>query len=66
MISFPVGSTVQNLAANAGDGETGSIPRSGKSPEEEMATHSSILAWEILWSEDPGRLKSMGSQKSRT
>ena len=56
MISFPVGSTVQNLAANAGDGETGSIPRSGKSPEEEMATHSSILAWEILWSEEPGGL----------
>ena len=66
MISFPVGSTVKNMAANAEDGETGSIPRSGKSPGEETATHSSILAWEILWSEDPGRLKSMGSQKSRT
>ena len=32
--------------------------------EEEMATHSSILAWEILWTEEPGGLQSMGSQKS--
>ena len=30
--------------------------------EEEMATHSSILAWEIPWTEEPGRLKSMGSR----
>ena len=32
--------------------------------EEEMATHSSILAWEILWTEEPGRLQSMGLQKN--
>ena len=31
--------------------------------EKEMATHSSILAWRILWTEEPGRLQSMGSQK---
>ena len=30
--------------------------------EKEMATHSSILAWKIPWTEDPGRLQSMGSQ----
>ena len=30
--------------------------------EKEMATHSSILAWKILWTEEPGRLQSMGSQ----
>ena len=30
--------------------------------EEEMTTHSSILAWRILWTEDPGKLWSMGSQ----
>ena len=30
--------------------------------EEEMATHSSILAWKIPWTEEPGRLQSMGSQ----
>ena len=32
--------------------------------EEEMATHSSSLAWEISWTEDPSRLQTMGSQKS--
>ena len=32
----------------------GSIPGWGRSPEEETATHSSILAWEIPWSEEPG------------
>ena len=34
--------------------------------EEEMATHCSILAWEILWTEEPGGLQSMGSQKNQT
>ena len=34
--------------------------------EEEMATHSSILTWEIPWTEEPGKLQSMESQKSRT
>ena len=34
--------------------------------EKEMATHSSILAWEIPWTEEPGRLQSMGLQKSLT
>ena len=33
--------------------------------EEEMATHSSVLAWEILWTEEPGGLQSMGSQRVR-
>ena len=31
--------------------------------QEEMATHSSILAWEIPWPEEPGGLQSMGSQR---
>ena len=34
--------------------------------EKEMATHSSILAWKILWTEKPGRLRSLGSQESDT
>ena len=34
--------------------------------EKEMATHSSILAWEIPWTEELGQLQSMGSQKSWT
>ena len=33
--------------------------------EKEMATHSSTLAWKIPWTEDPGRLQSMGSQRVR-
>ena len=31
--------------------------------EEEMATHSSILAWEMSWTEEPGGLESMGPQR---
>ena len=34
--------------------------------EKDMATHSSILAWRIPWKEEPGRLQSMGSQRSWT
>ena len=34
--------------------------------EKGKAAHSSILAWRIPWTEEPGRLKSMGSQKSKT
>ena len=33
--------------------------------EEDMATHSSILAWRILWTDEPGGLQSMGSQRVR-
>ena len=33
--------------------------------EKDMATHSSILVWRILWTEEPGRLQSMGSQRVR-
>ena len=33
--------------------------------EKEMATHSNILAWKIPWTEEPGRLQSMGSQRVR-
>ena len=44
-------------------GDPGSIPGSGM--EKKMATHSSILAWKIPWTEEPGRLQSMGSQRVR-
>ena len=40
------------------------IARTWKS-EKEMATHSSTLAWKIPWTEEPGRLQSMGSQRVR-
>ena len=44
-------------------GDPYSIPGSGRSPGVEMATHSSILAWRIPWTEEPGGLQSMGSQR---
>ena len=47
-------------------GDVGSIPGSGRSPGEGMATHSSVLAWEIPWTEEPGRQQSTGLQKSQT
>ena len=53
--------TVQASVCNAGD--PGSIPGSGRSLEEEIVIHSSTLAWKILWTEEPGRLQSMGSQR---
>ena len=48
---------------NAGD--TGVIPGSGRAPEEVTATHSSILAWRIPWTEEPARLQSMESHRDR-
>jgi len=46
---------VRNLPANTGDvTDEGSIPGSGRSLEEEIAAHSSILAWEIPWTGEPG------------
>ena len=44
-------------------GDKGWIPGWEDPLEEGMATHSSILAWESLWSEEPGGLQSMGSQR---
>ena len=58
---FPDGSEVKASARNAGD--LGSIPGSETSPGEEMATHSSILAWRIPWTEEPGGLQFTGSQR---
>ena len=57
---FLDGSVVKNPPANAGD--AGLIPGSEDPQEEEMATHSSILAWKIPWIEEPGGLQSMGSK----
>ena len=53
---------VKNPPASAGD--TSLIPESEDSPEKKMTTHSSILGWEIPWTEKPGGLQSMGSQES--
>ena len=61
---FPGDSVVKNPPANAGgSGDVDLIPKSGRSLEEEMATHSSILARNIQWTEEPGRLQSVGLQR---
>jgi len=54
---------VKNLPDNAGD--TGLILESEDLLEKEIATHSSILAWEISWTEKPGKQQSMGLQRVR-
>ena len=57
---FPGGSVVKSRACNAGDlGQKGPL-------EKEMATRSSILAWRIPWTEEPGRLQSIWSEESDT
>ena len=57
---------VKNLPVNAGDIETQVQSLGWEDPlEEGMATHSSILAWRILWAEEPDRLQSVGLQRVR-
>ena len=64
---FPNGSVVKNLPAKTGHTrDAGSIPWLSKIPgKQEMATHFSVLAWKIPWTEESGRLPSMGSQRVR-
>ena len=57
-MGFPDSSVVKNPPANAGD--SGSILGREDLLENEMATHSSILAWRIPWTEESGRLQSIG------
>ena len=55
---------VKNLPANAGDVEMQVQSLGREDPlEEGMATHSSILTWRIPWTEELGRLQSMGSNR---
>ena len=51
----------KNPPANAGDiRDVGSIPGQEDPLEEGMATHSSVPAWKISWTEEPGRIQSIG------
>ena len=63
-MGMPGGSAVKNLSAKTRD--VGLNPGSGRSLEKKIATHSSVLAWEIPWTEESGGLQSMGSQRSQT
>ena len=58
---FPGGTVVKNETQKTW------VPTLGREDhlEEEMAVHSSILAWKISWTEEPGRLQSMGLQRVR-
>ena len=61
-MGFPRGSIIKNLLANQ-ETQVQSLGREDPL-KKEMATHSNIVAWKIPWTEEPGRLQSMGSKKS--
>ena len=64
MLGFPTGSVVRNAAANAGD--VGLIPGSGRFPGEGNGNPLQYPAREPPWTEEPGRLQSLGLQKCQT
>ena len=64
MVGFPGGAVVKNPSAMQETQEMWVQFLRWKDPLEwEMATHSSILAWEILWTGEPGELQSTGLQR---
>ena len=66
-MGFPSGSKVKYLPAMQETQEMLVWTLGQKRPlEEEMATHSSILAWKIPWTEEPGELQSMGLKRVGT
>ena len=60
-MAFPGGSEIK-MSAYSVEPRVRSLGQEDP-PEKEMATHSSTLAWKIPWTEKPGRLQSMGSQR---
>ena len=62
-LRFPGGSAVKSPPASTGD--LGSVPGSGRSPGGGHGSHSSILAWRIPQTEEPGGLQAMASQRAR-
>ena len=64
-LGFPDGSVVKNPPAKQKTQVEMQVRFLGwEDPLKEMATHSSVLAWKILWTEEPGGLQSMGLQES--
>ena len=65
-MGFPGGALVKNPPTNAGNTRDAGSVRIWEDPlEQKMATHSSILAWKIPWTEEPGGLQSMWPQRVR-
>ena len=65
MGNFPGGTVVKNLPTSAGDARhVGSIPELGRSPGVGNGNHSSILAWEIPWTQEPEGYSPWGCKES--
>ena len=63
-MGFPSGASgKETVCKHTIQRDAGLIPELGRSPEEGMATHSNILAWRILWTEEPGGLQCIGLQR---
>ena len=63
LLGFSAGSDSEEFPCHAGDPDL--IPGLCDPLEKGMAIHSSVLAWRIPWTEEPGRLQSMGFQRVR-
>ena len=64
LMGFPAGASGKEPSCKWGDvRDTGSIPGLGRLTEKGKATHTNILAWKIPWTEEPGGLQSIGSQR---
>ena len=64
VLGFPSGAGGKNLPVSGGNVRDLGLILGLEDPlEEEMATHSSILAWRVPWTEEPGGLQSTGSQR---
>ena len=63
---FPLPGGSDGKASNYNAGDPGSIPGLGRSSGKGNGNYSSILAWRIPWTEEPGGLQSTGSQESDT
>ena len=65
-VGFPGGTSGKEPPASSGDIRDAVGSLGWEDPlEKEMATHSSIIAWKFSWTEEPGGLQSMGSQRVR-
>ena len=66
-VRVPGGPGVKNMPANAGDsGDVSSVPGSGRSPEGGNGNPLQYSCWEVSWTEEPGGLQSLGSQRACT